>query len=154
MQPDATAVLNGIKQIIFSILLPELQTDQARQQAMYSGLLLDHVIARWDIEAALLIEERTELRGLLTQALAVLGDGGEIGPRLRTALDAPTATSAGPRALDAENERMRNLVPALARSLPERRDERLLELDAAIRAYDRNQHRRDQQIVQVGGLPW
>ncbi|MBI4517236.1 MAG: hypothetical protein HY699_15630 [Deltaproteobacteria bacterium] len=154
MQPDATAVLNGVKQIIFNILLPELQTEQARQQAMYTGLLLDHVIARWEIEGGLLLEERAELRALLTQALAVLGDGGELGPRVRAALEGAAGSGASPRAMDTANERMRTLVPALARALPQDGGERILELDAAMRAYIRNQHRRDQQIVQVGGLAW
>ena len=49
---------------------------------------------------------------------------------------------------------MRRLVPMLARLLPLTTDERVLELDAAIRAYIRNQHRRDQAIVQVGALGW
>lgn len=154
MQPGAGEVLNGVKQIIFSILLPELQTEQARQQAMYASLLLDHVVARWDIEGPLLLEERAELRALLTQALAVLGDTGGLAPRMREALEAAPLATAGPRTLDAENERMRSLVPALARAVWGTRDERLLELDGAVRAYTRNQHRRDQQIVQVGGLAW
>jgi hypothetical protein len=149
MQPGATEVLNGIKQIIFNILLPELQTEQARQQAMYSSLLLDHVIARWEIEGALLLEERAELRALLTQALTVVDD-----PGIREALAASSETPSAPKALDAENDRMRRLVPALARALPADGGERVLELDAAIRAYIRNQHRRDQAIVQVGGLAW
>ncbi len=154
MQPGASEVLNGVKQIIFSILLPELQTEQARQQAMYASLLLDHVVARWDIEGPLLLEERAELRALLTQALAVLGDTGGLASRMREALEAAQLTTAGPRTLDAENERMRSLVPALARAAWATKDERLLELDGAVRAYTRNQHRRDQQIVQVGGLAW
>jgi len=150
MRPDAPEVLNGIKQIIFNILLPELQSEQARAQAMYSTLLLDHVIARWEIEGGLLLEERAELRALLTQAIAVFGND----ERIRMALDAAATPSPAPRVLDAENERMRSLVPALARELPDNSDAAVLELDGAIRAYVRNQHRRDQQIVQVGGLSW
>jgi hypothetical protein len=149
MQPGATEVLNGIKQNIFNILLPELQTEQARQQAMYSSLLLDHVIARWEIEGALLLEERAELRALLTQALTVVDD-----PGIREALAGSSEAPSGPKALDAENDRMRRLLPALTRTLPADGGERVLELDAAIRAYIRNQHRRDQAIVQVGGLAW
>jgi hypothetical protein len=154
MQPGASEVLNGVKQIIFNVLLPELQTEQARQQAMYATLLLVHVAARWDIEGPLLLEERAELRALMTQALSVLGEAGGLAPRLREGLEAAQATTAGPRALDAENERMRSLVPALAREVWGTKDERLLELDAAVRAYARNQHRRDQKIVEVGGLAW
>ena len=154
MQPGASEVLNGVKQILFTILLPELQTEQARQQAMYATLLLDHVVARWDIEGPLLLEERAELRALMTQALATLGEAGGLAPRLREALEAAQTVTAGPRTLDSENERMRSLVPALAREVWETRDEQLLELDGAIRAYTRNQHRRDQQIVAVGGLAW
>ena len=150
MRPDGPEVLNGIKQIIFNILLPELQTEQARAQAMYSTLLLDHVIARWEIEGGLLLEERAELRALLTQALRVFGND----ERVRGALEASISPATAPRALDAENERMRSLVPALARELPKTGSEEVLELDGAIRAYIRNQHRRDQQIVQVGGLAW
>jgi len=150
MRPDGPEVLNGIKQIIFNILLPELQTEQARAQAMYSTLLLDHVIARWEIEGGTLLEERAELRALLTQALTVFGTD----ERVRAALDGSLSPATSPRALDAENERMRSLVPALARELPHTGSEEVLELDGAIRAYIRNQHRRDQQIVQVGGLAW
>ena len=153
MQPGASEVVTGVKQIIFNVLLPELQTEQARQQAMYASLLLDHVVARWDLEAPLLLEERAELRALLTQALAG-GDPAGLASRIREALDAAQLTTAGPRALDAENERMRSLVPALARAVWATTDERWLELDAAIRAYTRNQHRRDQQIVQVGAVAW
>ncbi len=154
MQPGATEVLNGVKQLIFTILLPELQTDQARQQAMYAGLLLDHVAARWEIEGPLLLEERAELRALLRQALTVLGEAGGLAPRLREALEATGGNTGGPRTLDAENERMRSLVPALARITWGTTDEHLLELDGAVRAYTRNQHRRDQQIVQVGAVAW
>jgi len=95
------------------------------------------------------IEEHAELRALLTQALTVIDD-----PRLREALAGSTESPTGPKALAAENERMRRLVPMLARLLPLTTDERVLELDAAIRAYIRNQHRRDQAIVQVGALGW
>lgn len=154
MQPGATEVLNGVKQLIFTILLPELQTDQARQQAMFAGLLLDHVAARWEIEGPLLLEERAELRALMTQALAVPGESGGLAPRVREALEASKTTTGSPRTIDAENERMRSLVPALARIVWGTTDERLLELEGAVRAYTRNQHRRDQQIVQVGGLAW
>ncbi len=52
------------------------------------------------------------------------------------------------------SERMRSLVPALARAVWGTTDEPWLELDAAIRAYARNQHRRDRQIVQVGAVAW
>jgi len=154
MQPGTSEVLNGVKQIIFNILLPELQTEQARQQAMYATLLLDHVAARCDMEGFLLLEERGELRALLTQALAVLGERGGLAPRLHEALEAAQPTTAGARTLDAENERMRSLVPALTREVWGAKDERLFELEAAIRAYTRNQHRRDQKIVEVGGLAW
>ena len=150
MKPDAIEVINGIKQIIFNILLPELQSEQARGQVMYSAILLDHVIARLEIEPALLLEERAELRALLTQARAVLGDDA----RVREALAASHEVPPSPRALDLANDHMRTLVPALARELPGRSGEAVEELDAAIRAYIRNQHRRDQQIVQVGGLAW
>ncbi len=153
MQPGAIEVLNGVKNIILNVFVPELQTEQARGQAMYSTLLIDHVIARWEIESPLLLEERGELRALLTQALSVLGE--EFGPRLRAALEAAESASAGPRALAAENDRMRTLVPAMARALPASSDdERVMELDGALRTYIRNQHRRDQAIVQVGGLAW
>jgi hypothetical protein len=153
MQPGAIEVLNGVKNIILTILVPELQTEQARGQAMYSSLLIDHVIARWEIEGPLLLEERAELRALLTQAVGVLQ--GEFAPRLRAALAATESAPASPRALAAENDRMRTLVPAMARALPpDGDDECVMELDAAIRAYIRNQHRRDQAIVQVGALAW
>ena len=154
MQPGATEVLNGVKGILLNMLLPQLQTDQSRQQAMYASLLIEHVIARWEIEGPLLLEERAELRALTMQALAVLGDGSGLAPRLRAALPTTDAAPAGPRAIEAENERMRSLVPALAREVCGGREERLLELDGAVRAYTRNQHHRDQQIVQVGGLAW
>ena len=151
MQPGVTELLTGIKQTIVNALLPELQSEQARGQAMYTIVLIDHLIARWDIEGSLLLEERSELRAVLTQALDTLGED----PRLRGALEAARSDAAGPRALDAENERMRSLVPALARDLPAgSNDPRILELDAAIRRYIRQQHRRDQQIVQVGALGW
>lgn len=150
MKPDAIEVINGIKQIIFNILLPELQSEQARGQVMYSAILLDHVIARLEIEPALLLEERAELRALLTRARAVLGDDARLGEALAASHEVPPS----PRALDLANDRMRTLVPALARELPSNGGEAVEELDAAIRAYIRNQHRRDQQIVQVGGLAW
>ena len=150
MQPGPVELLNGIRQIIFNIFVPELQSEQARQQAMYSGLLIDHLIVRWEIEGPLLLEERAELRTLLTRGLAVLGED----PGLRAALETANPSPAAPRALEAENERMRKLVPAMARALPDSGEEPVLELDAAIRAYIRNQHRRDQQIVQVGALAW
>ncbi|MBI1816332.1 MAG: hypothetical protein HYR72_15245 [Deltaproteobacteria bacterium] len=150
MQPGATELLIGIKNIIFNILLPELQSEQARGQVMYSSVLIDHLIARWEIEGPLLLEERAELRALLTQALAVLGDDARIDEALAAASD----TVAGPRALAAANERMRTLVPALARALPPEGAARVQELAATIRAYIRNQHRRDQQLVAVGGLEW
>jgi hypothetical protein len=154
MRPGASEVLNGVKQIILNILQPELQTEQARLQAMYATLLLEHVAARWDIEGPLLLEERAELRALMTQALSLLGGAGGLAPRLHEALEPGQTTAAGPRALDAENERMRRLVPALAREVWDAKDERLLELDAAVRAYTRNQHRRDQKIVEVGEVAW
>lgn len=153
MQPGATELLNGIKHIIFNIFVPELQTEQARAQAMYSSVLIDHLIARWEIEVPLLLEERVELRMLLTQALPVVAD--EIGPRVREALDGSENTNGGPKAIDAENERMRSLVPAIHRALPTQSElPRALELEASIRAYIRNQHRRDQAMVQVGELAW
>lgn len=151
MQPGANELLTGIKQTIVNALLPELQTEQARGQAMYTIVVIDHLIARWDIEGSQLLEEHAELRALLAQALDTLGED----TRLRDALDAAGSISSGPRALDAENERMRSLIPALARDLPAgSNDPRILELDAAIRRYIRHQHRRDQQIVQVGAVGW
>ena len=150
MQPGVTELLTGIKNIIFNTLVPELQTPQARQEAMYSTILIEHLIARWEIEGALLIEEHNELRTLLTQALEVLGEDAS----LREALDAASTMPPSPRALDAQNERMRSQVPAIARKLPPTNEPRVLELDAAVRAYIRDQHRRDRQIVQVGELAW
>ena len=153
MQPGATELLNGIKNILFNVLLPELQTEQARAQAMYSSVLIEHLVARWEIEVPLLLDERAELRGLLTEALAVVGD--EFGSRLREALAGSENTGGGPKAIDAQNERMRTLVPVIHRVLPvDGDDPRIMDLDAAIRAYIRNQHRRDEAIVQVGGLAW
>ena len=149
MQPGATEILNGVKNIILNTLLPELQTEQARQQAMYTSVLLDHLSARWDIEVPLLREEHAELRTLLAQAAAVIGD-----PQLREAVAASVEVPAWPQALAGENERLRRLVPALTRALPPRADPRVLDLEAAIRAYLRNQHRRDEAIVQVGALGW
>lgn len=157
MQPDGRAVLNGVKNIIVNILLPELQTDQSRQQALYATILLDHVVARGEIEGALLLEERAELQALLTQAADALTAAPDVVERIRAALDTPPA-AAGPQAVDAANERMRSLVPVLARALRQRRgahlDAPLLEVDAALRSYVRNQHRRDEQLVQVGALSW
>jgi hypothetical protein len=153
MQPGATELLNGIKQIIFNIFVPELQTEQARAQAMYSSVLIEHLIARWEIEVPQLLEERAELRALLTQALAVVAD--EFGPRIREALAAAESGGGGPKSINAENERMRALVPAIARALPpDSAAHPMMELDAAIRSYIRNQHRRDQAMVLVGGLAW
>jgi hypothetical protein len=154
MQPGATEVLNGVKQIIFNVLFPELHTEQARQQAMYSSLLIDHVIARWEAEPQLLVEERTELRALLGQALTVIGETHDLAPLLREALEASANPPVGPRAMADQNEAMRRLVPDLARALPDESDERTLELDGAIRAYIRNQHRRDQAIVAIGEVAW
>ena len=153
MQPGATELLNGVKHIIFNILVPELQTEQARAQAMYSSLLIEHLVARWEIEVPLLLEERSELRALLTQARGVAAR--EFDARIAEALAASEGTTGGPKALDAENERMRTLVPAIARTLPTgSADQHVMEVDAAIRGYIRNQHRRDQAIVQVGELAW
>jgi hypothetical protein len=153
MQPGATELLNGIKQIIFNIFVPELQTEQARAQAMYSSVLIEHLIARWELEVPLLLAERAELRTLLTQALPVVAD--ELGPRVREALAGSESTSSGPKAIAAENERLRSLVPAIHRALPTQSElPQVMELDAAIRAYIRNQHRRDEAIVQVGELAW
>jgi len=153
MRPGATELLSGIKDIIFNIFVPELQSEQARAQAMYSSVLIEHLIARWEIEMPLLLEERAELRGLLTQALAVVA--GDLGPRVREALAGSENAGGGPKAIDAENERMRTLVPAIHRTLPAKSDEpQTMELDAAIRAYIRNQHRRDKAFVQVGELTW
>jgi len=149
MQPSATDVLNGVKNIIVNIVLPELQTEQARQQVMYSTILIDHVIARWEIERPLMAEEHAELRGLLTQALGVVDD-----PRIREALAGGSDAPLSPKALATENERMRRLVPVIARLLPEAKTEPVAELDAAIRAYIRNQHLRDRAMVQVGELAW
>lgn len=148
MRPDATEILNGIKQIMFNILLPELQSEQARAQVMYSSLLIDHVIARWEIEGPLLLEERAELRDLMTKALTVVNDA-----RIREGLDASTKESGGPRTLATDNERLRSLVPILASELPAD-NESAREVDAAIRAYIRNQHQRDQALVAVGGINW
>ena len=153
MQPGATELLNGIKHIIFNIFVPELQTEQARAQAMYSSVLIEHLIARWEIEVPQLLEERAELRSLLTQALGVVAD--EFGPRIREALVAAESVSGGPKRIAAENEQMRTLVPAIARALPlSSAAQPVLELDAAIRSYVRNQHRRDEAMVLVGGLAW
>lgn len=152
MQPGATELLNGIKHIIFNIFLPELQTEQARGQAMYSSVLIEHLIARWEIEVPLLLEERGELRTLLTQARALVGN--EFEARIDAALAVSESASGGPKAMDAENERMRTLVPAIARSLASDGAAPVMKLDAAIRAYIRNQHRRDQAMVQVGELAW
>ena len=153
MQPGATELLNGIKNIIFNIFVPELQTEQARAQAMYSSVLIEHLIARWEIEVPLLLEERAELRALLTQAFGVVAE--EFGARIWEVLGAAENTSGGPKSIDAENERMRTLVPAIARTLPPNSAAPpVMELDAAIRSYIRNQHRRDQAMVLVGGLAW
>lgn len=153
MQPGVTELLNGIKHIIFNIFVPELQTEQARAQAMYSSVLIEHLIARWEIEVPQLLEERAELGALLTQALGVVAD--EFGPRIQEALAAAQNVGGGPKSIDAENERMRTLVPAIARALPPSSTApAVLELDAAIRSYIRNQHRRDAAIVLVGGLGW
>jgi len=153
MRPGATELLNGIKNIIFNIFVPELQTEQARAQAMYSSVLIEHLIARWEIEVPLLLEERAELRPLLTQALGVVAE--EFGLRIREALAAAENVGGGPKSIEAENERMRTLVPAIARALPlNPATPPLMELDAAIRSYIRNQHRRDEAMVLVGGLAW
>ena len=153
MQPGAAELLNGIKHIIFNIFLPELQTERARAQAMYSSVLIEHLIARWEIEVPLLLEERAELHALLTQALSVVGD--VFGPRIHEALAASESATGGPQALAAENERMRTLVPVIHGTLRADGDNsEVMALDAAIRAYIRNQHRRDQAMVQVGGLAW
>ena len=153
MQPGATELLNGLKHIIFDIFLPEMQTEQARAQAMYSSVLIEHLIARWEIEVPLLLEERAELRGLLTQALGVVGE--EFGPRIREALATSESVAGGPKSIDAENERMRTLVPGIARALPPSgAAQAVWELDAVIRSYIRNQHRRDEAMVLVGELAW
>ena len=153
MQPGATELLNGIKHIIFNIFVPELQTEQARAQAMYSSVLIEHLIARWEIEVPQLLEERAELRSLRTPALGVVAD--EFGPRIREALVAAESVSGGPKRIAAENEQLRTLVPAIARALPlSSAAQPVLELDAAIRSYVRNQHRRDEAMVLIGGLAW
>lgn len=153
MRPGATELLIGIRQIIFDIFVPELQTEQARAQAMYSSVLIEHLIARWEIEVPLLLEEHTELRALLTQACGVVAE--ELGPRIREALAASEGVGGGPKSIDTENDRMRALVPAIADALPPSSAAApVVELDAAIRSYIRNQHRRDQAMVLVGGLAW
>jgi hypothetical protein len=149
MQPSAIDVLNGVKDIILTMLVPELQTEQARQQALYAGVLLEHVAARWEIEAPLLREEYAELRAVLTRAAGVVES-----PGVRAVLAEPDEAPASSRALASKNEHMRRLLPALARALPTSSDIRVRELEAAIRAYIRNQHRRDEMIVQVGALTW
>jgi len=150
MQPDAIDILNGVKHIIVNMLLPELQTEQTRQQAMLTTVLLDHVVARWRTEVPLLQEEHAELRAVLTQALAVTPD-----PRLRETLQASVTTPTTADPLRGANERMRCLLPALHRAVNATgSDAPQQALAAAIQTYLRNQHRRDLKIVEVGALGW
>jgi hypothetical protein len=155
MQPGPIELLNGIKMIIMTALLPEVQTETARAQVMYTTVLLDHLIARWDLEGPLLLEERAELRALLTRALGVLRDRRALEVDLRAALAVPDSVPVSPGALQQETDRMRRLVPVLSDALGEYGDaEGHRELAAALHAYIRNQHRRDVQLVQVGALAW
>jgi hypothetical protein len=153
VRPAPIELLSGIKQIITNALLPELQTEQARQQALFTTVLLDHLAARWENEVPLLLEERSELVVLMRRALAAVGDTSELGQRLRQALPEQPDRELGPGALDRENERMRMLLPELARSEAVRNPDSS-DLDTALRSYVRRQHRRDQEIVRIGGLSW
>ena len=155
MQPGPIELLNGIKQIIGNALLGELQTETARAQAMYVIVLIDHLIARWDIEGPLLVEERAELRALLTRAAAALRDHSALTAQIRATLEAPESSSASALALSTETRRMRSLVPAIAPVVAKAdKQEPVRELADLLHMYIRNQHRRDLQLVQVGALGW
>jgi hypothetical protein len=155
MQPGPIELLNGIKMIIMNALLPEVQTETARAQAMYTTVLLDHLIMRWGIEEPLLVEERAELRALLTRALGVLRDRPKLEVDLRGALAEPHGAPVNTEALHRETDSLRRLVPELAAALCEPRDAQgHREVAAALHAYIRNQHRRDLQLVQVGAIGW
>jgi hypothetical protein len=154
MQPGPIELLNGVKMIIMSALVPELQTEAARAQALYTTVLLDHLIARWGIESPLLLDERAELRGLLAQALRVLRDRPELEASVRAALAEPGEVPGSPGPLYRETDQMRRLVPQVAAALGDSDEAEHREWAASLHAYIRNQHRRDLQLVEVGAIGW
>ncbi len=153
MQPGVVEALNGIKKVMLEVLLPELQSAQARGQVLYAGVLLDHLAARWEIEYPLLAEERADLSSLLAEARERLGGSAAELERRIDALLGPAEPGAGqvpgPAQLVSDNAAMREVVAALVSrsSLPE-------PMAASLHAYLRRQHHRDERLVAVGALSW
>lgn len=83
MRPNAEEVLRGVQASLLAYVLPELQTEYARQELMIIYALLGLVGAGWDTGAQHLIEENASLRELAGRAAAAL-PGGALADELRS----------------------------------------------------------------------
>jgi hypothetical protein len=143
MQPGVVEVLRGVRKVLGEVLLPELQTAQARAQATYALILIDHLTARWAIEHRLLADEEAELRPLVER----YGVASGLTPPAGAAR--ATTAAADPLALAHRVRQLRAALVDLAG-----RPGFPAEAEAQLQAYLEHQNARDKELVAVGELGW
>ncbi len=121
MRPNAEEVLRGVQASLLAYVLPELQTEYARQELMIIYALLGLVGAGWDTGAQHLLEDNSSLRELARRAAGAL-PGGAVADELRAlAAEEPSLLLSQTAAANAKLDGALARVAALA--APELRSE-------------------------------
>jgi hypothetical protein len=112
MYPMFPDVVRGVQQTLMRDILPDLQTDYAREQVGGLLLLLQHLLDQWDRARDVLEEEHADLRTTLAEVAA----GGESGASTRTT-DRVPATDGAVRTGEALIAEIREFRARLAATL-------------------------------------
>lgn len=152
MYPGFPDVLRAIRQNLIDQLMPELQTDYAREQAGGVLLLIEHLLSRWDRALDVLREEHADLRATLERITGAGGPSAAAAPG--NVLPAAQAVDQGGRSLRGEDlvaatHEMRARLAAVISDAPDG--------SAALRLAEEfiaRQLVREEAAVVVGALSW
>jgi hypothetical protein len=94
MYPMFPDVIRGVQHTLMQTIMPDLQTDYAREQIGAVLLLLQHLLDRWDRAHESLQEEHADLRQTLAGIAGAAGPtGGRIGGTEGATVDDDTPRS-------------------------------------------------------------
>jgi hypothetical protein len=144
MRPNAEELLRGAQASLMTYVLPEVQTEYARAEAMLVIALLGIVSAQCDGAAQTLVDDNAALRSLAlrgAEALAGRAEHAELIDALGS-LAAGAETSLRISELAAANAQLRAALARLGVTTQDRDDASLRELRTAILAYLRDEAER------------
>jgi hypothetical protein len=123
MRPNAEELLRGIQRSLASYVLPEVQSDYARAEVMFSSMMLGVLIRDLDGAAQQLVEDSAALRALALRGAEELAAAAE--PELGAELRRLAATRDSTARLSGLSRANQELTAAIARLavLVEERDE-------------------------------